>query len=98
MVQDLDIDMSEKDALLAKLNDHNVSDQEKSDLVAEFTDKKSTEIREELDGAYKHIYDDAEAELDQAEKEYNATMKELEDDAKKLNEATDAELDAIPNE
>lgn len=98
LINDSDLITEEKNLLLAKLQDSNLSDEAKTKFVVSFIEEKKSALDQEESTITGPIYDEADVELAQAEKEYNVTMKELEEEARKINEETDAELASIPNQ
>ena len=80
--------------LLGKLNDATLSDEQKLVTINEFITVSQEEIAKADKDAVSAIYKDADAELVQAEQEYAATMKELNDEAIRVDQEVNAALDS----
>ncbi len=94
IIQDSEIEEESKQMLLGKLNDATLSDEQKLATIGEFITVSQDEISKADKDAVGAIYKDADLELAQAEKEYEATMKELADEAVKVDQEVNAALDS----
>lgn len=77
----------DKSFLLEKINDESISLVEKERLLAEYIHDKENELIVKLGDEAKPILEKGDDELAQAEKEYNETMNQLEEESKKLEES-----------
>ena len=94
IIEESEIDEESKKMLLGKLNDASLSDDQKIAVISEFITVSQDEIAKADKEAVDAIYKDADAELAEAEKEYEATMKELSEEALKIDQEVNAAIDS----
>lgn len=94
IIQESEIDEESKQMILGKLNDASLSDEQKIAVISEFITVSQDEIAKTDKDALDAIYKDADAEMAQAEKEYEATMRELSEEALKVDQEVSAAIDS----
>ncbi len=83
-IKTLSLSEEDKQFLVEKISDESLSNDERSKIISEVINRKLDELQEDEKKALTPLFDEAEAELQAAEDEYNATMEDLEKEAQKV--------------
>ena len=95
-IQTLDVDDEEKQRMITIVSHEGATDEEIGKEFKAYLDEQSVVVSDKMAAELTPIYDEAEAELKSAEKEYNDTLKDLDTEAQKVLAEAGEEMAALP--
>ena len=95
-IQTLELDDAEKQELAALLSKEGASDEDIIASVSAYLKSKNQELDAAMAKELDPLYDEADAEMKQAEAEFNTTMKELDAESQQVLKEAGDQLDALP--
>ena|SRR3989344_718241 len=87
-----------KNLLLKIADDSSLTDDQKKDQIWKILASSKKEMGDKINEELKPIYDEAEQEMEAAEKDYKDELAKIEKEAEEIYEETSKELASLPEE